>query len=92
MHLEPQNLRTPPASDTVTDAASSGNGHYSRMPSTVTQGTGVGTDLCMVSGTTVGKTKVSTKQRRLAVAGGTQDDKVVAVFAKVCTNVVRQLK
>jgi len=63
------------------------------MPTTATQGTGVGIDLGMVAGaTTAGKRKVPTKQRRLAVAGGAQDDKVAEAFAKVRANVSRQLK
>jgi len=63
------------------------------MSSTTTQATGVGTDLCMVGGsTTVGKTKVPTTQRSLAVAGVEQDAKVTVELVNVCVNVDRQLK
>jgi hypothetical protein len=46
----------------------------------------------MVSGATAGKTKVSSTQIRLTVAGGAQDAKVATAFANVCANVDRQLK
>jgi hypothetical protein len=46
----------------------------------------------MVAGATAGKTKVSSTQSRLAVAGGAQDAKVAAAIANVRANVDRQLK
>ena len=89
MRLESQILRTPEVSDAATNAPVSRNGQCFLMPSTATQSTGVGTDLCMVAGTAAGKTKVSTKQRRLTVTGDTQDVQVVSAFVNVCVNVFR---
>jgi hypothetical protein len=54
--------------------------------------TGVGTDMCMVTGeTTVGKTAVPSTQSRLTVSGGTRQTKVAAGLANVCGKVDRQL-